>query len=470
MREDDLRRALLIQAIEEADRDGTLVPAADRLAAAREAKRTVGDADREALLAHRSRNLTARVVARYPFVQGLLSVARGAWLAWLLAALGLLAGLALSALDGTRRINVLAFPLLGLVAWNLAVYALLAIRPRARGLPTLAARSAMGRVSALIARSRSFNAPLAAALGRFAADWQEAARGLLVARAAQAFHGGAAAVGLGLIAGLYLRGIAFDYHAGWESTFLDAQRARSVLAALYGPASWLTGIGIPDAAHLEAIRWRGAAGGEPAGRWIHLLAATALVFVVVPRLLLAAAGAAAVRRSSRDMRWPDSLDAHFRAAFAPVGVAIDRGIAMLVAYAYEPAPGSMARLREWLPGALGEELALDVHEPVRYGEEEAFVRGLAEHGGEIADRILLLVSAAATPEDENHGVVIEGVRDWIAEWRPRARLVVLVDEGPYAARMDTPGGSVERMEQRRRAWGEFVAARGLEARFVDFSR
>jgi hypothetical protein len=470
MREDDLRRALLIQAIEDSDRDGTLVPAADRLAASREAKRAVGGSDRVALLAHRSRALSARVIARYPFLQGVLALARGAWLGWVLIVLGLLAGAALSALDGTRRINVLAFPLLGLVAWNLGVYVLVAVRPRARTLPTLAARSAMGRLSALIARSRAFNAPLAAALKRFASDWQAAARPLLVARAARAFHLAAAAVGIGLIAGLYLRGVAFDYHAGWESTFLDAERARTVLAVIYGPASLLTGIGIPDAAGVEAIRWSANGGGEPAANWIHLLAATALIFVVIPRLALAAWEAVSVARRSRDLPWPDSLDAHFREAFAPVGVAIDRGIAMVVAYAHDLPPEGMARLREWLPGALGGELAIDVRETVRYGEEEAFVKNLGEHGGEIADRILLLMSAAATPEDENHGVLVDGARDWIAQWRPRAKLVVLIDEGPYAVRMDTPGGSIERLEERRRAWTDFVAARGVEARFADFSR
>ena len=480
MREDDLRRALLIQAIEEADRDGTLVPAADRLAASREAKRAVGETDREALLAHRARTLTKRVCARYPFLETVLAISRGSWLGWLLVAVGLLGGLVMSALDGTRRINILAFPLLGLIVWNLVVYVALVVKPRARPLPSLAARSAMSRLSALIARSRAFNAPLAAALKRYAIDWQSAAKGLLVSRASFAFHLAAAAVGIGLIAGLYLRGIAFDYHAGWESTFLDAERARTVLSVLYGPASLLTGIDIPDAARLEAIRWHsdgagGAAppagvGGEPAANWIHLLAATALIFVVIPRLLIAAFQAMAVSRQSRNLPWPSLLDSHFRDAFTPVGVAIDRGIAMLVAYAYEPTPESMARLREWVPDGLGTDLTLDVREPIRYGEEDAFVKGIGEHGGEIADRILLLMSASATPEDENHGVVIGGVRDWIEKWRPHVRLVVLIDEGPYAMRMDTPGGSIERMEQRRRAWTDFIEARGVEARFVDFSR
>lgn len=39
MREDDLRKILIVKAVEESDRDGTLVPLADRAAAGREAMR-----------------------------------------------------------------------------------------------------------------------------------------------------------------------------------------------------------------------------------------------------------------------------------------------------------------------------------------------------------------------------------------------------------------------------------------------
>ena len=80
----------------------------------------------------------------------------------------------------------------------------------------------------LVARSAAFNAVLAEALGRFVAEWSEAARPLLTARAVRLFHVCAAAVGIGLIAGLYLRGIALDYRAGWESTFLDARQVRAL--------------------------------------------------------------------------------------------------------------------------------------------------------------------------------------------------------------------------------------------------
>ena len=55
------------------------------------------------------------------------------------------------------------------------------------------------------------------------------------------------------------------------------------------------------------------------------------------------------------------------------------------------------------------------------------------------------------------------MRDRLAAARPGARLLVVVDEAPYATRMaPTP----ERIEERREAWRSFVRAHGLEASFV----
>lgn len=468
LREGDLRRVLLAKAIEEADREGTLLPAADRTSASKAAKREAGP-EPERMLAHRAALLVERVVVRHPFVAQVAALA-GGWRAVgpAIVAAGLLLGAGLSALDGSRRINVLAFPLLGLVAWNLAVYAVVAARavrrPQAPAGGSLLANLFVRPAAVLVARSRTFNAPLAEALGRFLAEWQQAARPLLVARAARVFHLAAAAVGLGLIAGLYLRGVAFDYQAGWESTFLDASGARALLGALYGPASWLTGIAIPDAAHLEAIRWRPDGGGEPAGRWIHLLAASALLYVVLPRLLLAAWAWLA---ASRRLELPASLEAYARIAFSGVGGLIDRGIVLVVPYAYEPPAEAMARLRTRIGAEMGEHLSIDARPPVRFGEEEQFVAALGDGGAALADVVVLLMNLAATPEEENHGAALEGLRDWLARERPRAQLAVLVDEGPYAQRMEGVAG---RLEERRKAWQSFIAARGLQGQFVNLAQ
>jgi hypothetical protein len=480
MREDELRSILLVKAIEETDRAGTLLPPADRVAAAREARRAAGEAAAgsevmeqgmlseaaQRMSVERARILLAKVVARHPFLNTFWSSLSGgpAAASAVIVALGVVVGVALSALDGTRRINVLASPVFGVVAWNLLMYA--AIFAGWMRAPNMLAHLATTRLSRLVAKSGAFNAPLAEALGRFVREWFAAARPLLVARAARVLHLSAAALGIGLILGLYVRGIAFDYRAGWESTFLDASRARALLSVLYGPASLVTGISIPDAAALEAIRWKDAAGGERAAPWIHLLAATVALFVVLPRLALSLAGTLFITRWSHRAPLPASLAAYFRDVFGALGGSIGRGLVTVVPYAYEPSADARAGLRALLPRALGESLTLDSRAAVRYGDEDEFLRELDAAGK--ADVLVLLFNLAATPEEENHGAVIAGVRDWLAAREPRPQLLVLVDEGPYAERMATDGAT-GRVAERRDGWRQFVAAHGLAACTVNLA-
>ena len=86
-----------------------------------------------------------------------------------------------------------------------------------------------------------------------------------------------------------------------------------------------------------------------------------------------------------------------------------------------------------------------------------------------ADVVVLLFNLAATPEEENHGDVIAGVRGWLAAApQPRPQLLVLVDEGPYTERMATDGAT-GRVAERRDAWQQFVAAHGLAACSVNLA-
>ena len=471
MREEVLRRILLVQAVEEADADGTLLPPADRATAGREAMRAVGATDADRLLDARARTLVDRLVARHPFVAqflGILAPSR-ARTVWLIAAAFLL-GAAMPVLDGSHRINVLAFPLLGVVAWNFAVYAasvpwILRRTPRGEtifraGLATTGSWLA----TRVVERSRVFNAPLAHALNTFARNWFEASRPLHLTRAARGLHLAAAALGVGLVASLYVRGIAFDYRAGWESTFLDAESVRALLRVIYGPASWLTGIPIPDAAALEAARWdEGLRGGVPAAPWIHLIAATAALYVIVPRLLLALEAAFRARRLEADMPRPAFLPAYYRTAFAHVEGAVQRARAIVMPFACELTPQALARLVAWVQDAAGGPVEVSARENLPYGEEERYLATFAERGGEAADLVVLPFGLAATPEAENHGVVLAGVRDRLAATRPGARLMVVIDEAPYAARM---AATPQRVEERRAAWRDFVRAHGLEAQFA----
>jgi len=78
----------------------------------------------------------------------------------------------------------------------------------------------------------------------------------------------------------------------------------------------------------------------------------------------------------------------------------------------------------------------------------------------------VLMSLAATPEAENHGIVIAAARDAAHRARPPAAVRVVVDESPYAQRFAADSSLAPRMEERRRLWRDFIAGYGLEADFV----
>ena len=65
----------------------------------------------------------------------------------------------------------------------------------------------------------------------------------------------------------------------------------AIVTTVLAPASALSGIALPDAASFSALRFTpdNPGAGAPAAPWIHLIALTLALVVVVPRLVLALA-------------------------------------------------------------------------------------------------------------------------------------------------------------------------------------
>src|SRR4051794_39769277 len=135
----ELRTVLLIHSIEETDRAGEVIPLADRTDASRAVLRDSGkpaeaqpsaalSAQSQTFLVERSRRLLDRLKLRSPAVMHVLALAGGlTWLGRFVLVAAVAVGISLSALDGSRHINILAFPLIGLIAWNLFVYVALTV-------------------------------------------------------------------------------------------------------------------------------------------------------------------------------------------------------------------------------------------------------------------------------------------------------------------------------------------------------
>ena len=95
------------------------------------------------------------------------------------------------------------------------------------------------------------------------------------------------AVGLltGALAGIYFRGLFYNYNIIWQSTFVfEPETIRTILNSLYGLASLiLEGSFITKQTMLPLLEPE----GTMAGPWIHIMTLTTLLFIFIPRTLLA---------------------------------------------------------------------------------------------------------------------------------------------------------------------------------------
>jgi len=491
MHERDLRALLLVRAIEETDTEGAVLPQGDRETATRETLRAArgeevlrsdGTLTRagERMLLDRARRLEPGLVTRHPALESLLASAPARhWSLHLLPLGGLVLGLALSALDESRRINILAFPLIGLVLWNLVAYAVLLAARLARGErsgPTPLAGSLLTRVrnrrfATLRARAGRIHAPLARALERFGREWQAIVMPLVVASGRRLMHLTAACVAGGLIVGMYVRGLVFRYEAGWESTFLGPQGVQMLLNAVYGPAAALTGIALPSStAQILELEWSAASAGADAAPWIHLIAVTAAFYVVVPRLVLAGLATFERRRRERHAPVPTGLESYARRALGAAGGRASGLRTTVASYAYELEGDRREGLTRLVRAAFGPSSQVQLEPLLRYGDEDEYAEHLNADEAPLEGCLLGVMNLAATPEAENHGIVVTSWRDRITRARGTARLLFVVDEGPFLERYGSDPSLAPRLEERRELWRSFARACGVPALFTDLGR
>ena len=471
MTEDDARRLLVVRAIESEDASEALLTREDRQHATRAAlaELPAGQAG-DPFLTRRSEFAFRRLVDRFPAVEQACRRARWpAWIGWAVPLGALLLGLASSEIGGGKRLNIIAFPLVGMVAWNLLAYLLLLGRFVARLGPAREAQARPNRLANLLARvaepaaARLQAQPaLARGLARFARDWLHYGGKLNYSRASRTLHLSAALLAGGALAGMYLRALGVEYRAGWESTFMGAAAVERLLDLVLGPASALTGIALPDAAGIERLRWERGGGGANAGPWIHLYATTSLLVIIVPRLLLAGWHAARAARLARRFPAPGSEDVYVRRLLRS---AEGRGSEVrVIPYSYTLPERTRARLEALITDVLGERTRVVIDPPIAYGGEDEWLAAPHPELDE-ADHLVLLFNLSATPEAENQGALVAGVRRLLAGGRSGAGLSVLIDAAAFRARLG--GGAEARVASRAEAWDRVLAAENIKPVTID---
>jgi len=468
MNEDNARAVTLLEAFETAQPAPANWGDDDRAWATRLA---IEDAppDAEAFVARRAAHALQRLAPREPLAASWLArrLWEWRWVGWAMCAAWLIGVLA-DSIGSSQRINLLAPPLWAVLAWNALVYALLLGHALARLLLRPTRPGALQRLTQRVLRlgrrlpgagatSASIGGS-ARPLQAFAALWLRRSAPLSAARASTVLHAASAALAFGLISGLYLRGLALDYRAGWESTFLGAATAHDALALLLAPAAALSGIALPDAATFEALRavHGDAGGGASAAPWIHLLALTLALFVVLPRGVLAVASALRARWLARHFALPAD-DPYIERLLRQ-----QRGDVPQVAvlpYASTPLPQAVLALQALFAPALGDGTQLRVLPTTAFGAEDE-APAAPPPGSTLA---IALFDLAATPEAESQGRFAQQ----IARTAPAGAATILaVDEAGFRARF---GADATRLAQRRDAWCAFGDSLGTLPVFVDLA-
>lgn len=463
-----LAKVLLVQACEEHDPDHKFI-----LRYEREPPRHGNDQreqataedptrDGEAWVIERADQISGRLTQKHPALISAFTILRIKTPLTLFIGCAVVGGFLADPIGPAGHINLLNFPLLTLLLWNALVYVGLLynlILPRSSrdrsqpGLPGLVewlwGFGMTRRLSRL--RSDRTQSPdeaqwIAASLASYTGRLLHNVRDLLSAHARSLLHVAAAALAIGVIAGLYLRGFSFLYKAGWDSTFMEAEGVHTFLSILFAPASRLLGTPVPGVEAIADLRGTAKAG---AAIWIHFWAVTTVLFIILPRTVLAAEAWMRKTRLADAMRLP-SDEPYFRRLLNP-----HRGKGLLVevlAYSHRVKEAD-DRLMAFLSDAFGTLADIHVGNSVQYGERPP-------HVPVDSDRDLCAVAlfnVAQAPE-ETHSEFLEELKATIqGRGRPNM-LLVLLDCGAYA-QIDHE----KRLRERCQAWVTLAKECGLQA-------
>jgi hypothetical protein len=467
------RRVLLVRAFETVDADRRLLTEDDRRYAAKVADEMTRWQSNERgrspapddYLQTRAELLLTKLAERVPAVARLLKTQ--AWPMWIgtwLPALAFAIGIAADVVSDGKRISIIAFPLLGIMLWNIVSYAVMVFRASGRlasGATRVPHRFAqwMGGLRATQSLSTAKYPLEGGALEAFHTDWFERSGPLASLRIARIWHLCAAFLGAGALFGLYLRGLAFEYRAGWESTFLGPEGVRVLLNMFLAPFAALIRTPLPSVSEIAALQWSAGANGENAARWIHLYAVAMFTVVILPRLALA--WTARMREERLIERFPLSLEEpYFRRILAGWGQGPVR--LRVWPYSYTLDEAATRGLRAIARRVFGDTTELIMMPAVKFGGEDGFRPSQAPAAaGRTID--VLLFSITATPEAENHGRFVREARVML----PGAQ--VWIDDSPYKRRFGDDVAAMTRLAERTQAWVAFVAAHGAGAIVLDLA-
>ncbi|MDO8298869.1 DUF2868 domain-containing protein [Lacisediminimonas sp.] len=471
MKESVARNVVLMSVIETSDPDRRILSDEDRHYASRSATELTNwaaseqkqDASPELFLEKRAEQVIRKVAERYPAFSltvaprhafGLIGIA--------LPLLAFLIGFLVDRIADPHRVDLLSPPLLLILCWNLVVYVGLLLLPWLRRSKekqpdgALLTRLSVGKM----APTRKLPQALAVATTRFISQWIACSQPLTAARVKRVVHLSAASIAAGAVLSLYARGIVTQYRVGWESTFLNAEQVHALLSLLFAPAIALLQIAPFSLAEVSALAFSTAPSPASGARWVHLYAATLLLLVILPRLVLALLARWKESRLARN--FPIDLSpSYFRKLTQGLGSA-SPAMLRIFPYSFTVDESRQRNLQIVAQLLLGEKASVMLRPSAIYGDSpQDALGGTAPDSSNVAVNAILF-NLSATPEQESHGEFIDHLAR-IAN----GQLLVLIDESLYLERLGEQPDSQARIRQRSELWRQFCTAHQARSAIIN---
>jgi hypothetical protein len=449
-------KILLIQALEQSDPEAQYISSSTRQRATQHAKKCSSHEPLSSpkgsiqFLSRRADSLWNFLSTSYPMITESFRGTQATIPSSIVVMPAFAAGLLINGLGTSQRVNLLNFPLLLLLLWNMGTYAgtillmLLGkdltgplLRHLSAGFATVTEWLGKGPWQKVALPARADRQWILRSTERFMNLRWRHDHPVIISRVRHLLHIGAACLALGIILSMYVRGLVLDYQATWESTFLSAAQVHTVLHGLLGPAAWLLGFPFPpveDLAHLQAP------GQGSAAPWIHLWALTAFVGIVVPRGILAWLSTRSAHKAAASFTLP--LDEPYYLQL----LSSERGQGMqidIVPYSYQPSPAALDYLGQCLLDLLGNQATLHWRDPLPYGQE-SFPWLQAPSSPQT---VVLVCNLAQTPEVEVHGELFRMLQTSIESSNGQHHLLLVLDQEPYRHMADQA-----QMRGRQQTW------------------
>ena len=469
----DIQKIVIAQAIEESDSGEDLVSDSEKrlagAAAGAPLNENAGSAERSAFLAKRADQIVKTAESKFKGDQAWLRATpfrpRFSLFALVITVLAAIIGYLTNELDPKGLINLLKFPLIGIIAWNLLVYlfelfvvfrkngattGLSGILCRALFPPAVPSPKTESERNVEF-RSRSL----------FHSRWRHLNLPPLAARIKSLLHFTALVLAASAIAGMYVKGLAKEYNAVWESTFFqNGAQLRPFIHAVLGPAASLQGNELPDAAELDQLHWtkaKGAKKEDNAARWINWYALTIAIYVLIPRMLLAVFWHFRSAKMERSLPFREISPHYFdRILAASTGDSLN---IVLVPYAHKAGENVTQGIRSHMEKEFERPVTVHWQEGVVFGEEETAEVEIA------ANQLpMLLFNFASTPEKETHLALFQRLRETNPD-KDRPYQIVLDCEA-FDRKSESFNDADERRTARLEAWKKLFAAENCKIHVI----